>query len=232
MTRILIVEDDDAIAALLADYAVHSGFAAERSLDAGDILQRIRKQEVDVVLLDLMLPGMDGLELCKAIRRESGVPVIIISARVEEVDRLLGLELGADDYVCKPFSAREVMARIKAILRRQQPPGSGVDNSGLQRDASRLQVSWRGQNLSLTTVEFALIEALAEYPGQIRSRQQLMDRIYSDHRVVSDRTIDSHIKKLRHKLSDAFPAVRFIDSVYGAGYRLDIQPQDACAKDA
>lgn len=232
MTRILIVEDDDAIGALLGDYAVHSGFTAQRSLDAADILQRIREQKVDVVLLDLMLPGVDGLDLCKAIRRESGLPVIIISARVDEVDRLLGLELGADDYVCKPFSAREVMARIKAVLRRQQPPGNGSDTSGLQRDAGRLQVSWQGQSLSLTTVEFALIEALAEYPGQIRSRQQLMDRIYSDHRVVSDRTIDSHIKKLRHKLADAFPATSFIESVYGAGYRLDIQPRDACAKDA
>ncbi|MCB1838344.1 MAG: response regulator [Alcanivoracaceae bacterium] len=230
MTRILIVEDDAAIASLLADYAHHNQYSADISLDEADILQRIQRGAADIVLLDLMLPGMDGLELCKKIRRDSMVPILIISARVDEVDRLLGLELGADDYICKPFSAREVMARIKAILRRLQQPAQV--NQGLSLDASRLQVAWQGQALTLTTVEFALLEALAEYPGQIRSRQQLMDRIYTDHRVVSDRTIDSHIKKLRHKLGDAFSDVRFIESVYGAGYRLDVQPGEACAKDA
>lgn len=222
MTRILIVEDDAAIASLLADYARHNQYSADISLDEADILQRIQRGQADIVLLDLMLPGMDGLELCKRIRRDSMIPILIISARVDEVDRLLGLELGADDYICKPFSAREVMARIKAILRRLQQPAQV--NQGLALDASRLQVAWQGQTLTLTTVEFALLEALAEYPGQIRSRQQLMDRIYTDHRVVSDRTIDSHIKKLRHKLGEAFSDVRFIESVYGAGYRLDVQP--------
>lgn len=230
MTRILIVEDDPAIASLLADYARHNQYSADISLDETDILGRIQRGQADIVLLDLMLPGMDGLELCKKIRRDSMVPILIISARVDEVDRLLGLELGADDYICKPFSAREVMARIKAILRRLQQPAQA--SQGLALDASRLQVVWQGQALTLTTVEFALLEALAEYPGQIRSRQQLMDRIYTDHRVVSDRTIDSHIKKLRHKLAEAFRDVRFIESVYGAGYRLDIQPLEACEKDA
>lgn len=229
MTRILIVEDDAAIASLLVDYAHHNQYSADISLDESDILQRIQRGEADIVLLDLMLPGMDGLELCKKIRRDSLIPILIISARVDEVDRLLGLELGADDYICKPFSAREVMARIKAILRRLQQPAQV--NQGLSLDASRLQVAWQGRALTLTTVEFALLEALAEYPGQIRSRQQLMDRIYTDHRVVSDRTIDSHIKKLRHKLADGFSGMRFIESVYGAGYRLDIQEMDNCAKE-
>lgn len=230
MTQVLIVEDDDAIADLLVDYARHHGFEPRRSLDETDILDLVTQQQADILLLDLMLPGIDGLELCKTIRRQSSIPIIIISARVDEIDRLLGLELGADDYICKPFSAREVMARIKAILRRQQAPGA-VPPAALQRDASRLQVSWQGQGLTLTTVEFALFEALAEHPGQIRSRQQLMDRIYTDHRIVSDRTIDSHIKKLRHKLAERFPGMRFIESVYGAGYRLDIQPADSCAKE-
>lgn len=230
MTRVLIVEDDDAIADLLVDYARHHGFQPQRSLEEADILARIAANQTDIVLLDLMLPGLDGLELCKRIRQDSAIPIIIISARVDEIDRLLGLELGADDYICKPFSAREVMARIKAILRRQQAP-SATPPTALQRDASRLQVSWQGQALTLTTVEFALFEALAEHPGQIRSRQQLMDRIYTDHRIVSDRTIDSHIKKLRHKLAERFPAMRFIESVYGAGYRLDIQEAESCEKE-
>jgi len=221
MTRVLIIEDEPDIAALLKDYCEHSGFEAAISLDQDDILGQAEQARVDMILLDLMLPGMDGLELCKRIRAVSSVPVMIISARVDEVDRLLGLELGADDYLCKPFSPREVIARIKAIQRRQSaPPQAGA---GLALDASRLQLRWQQQSLSLTTVEFALIQALAERPGQILSRQQLMDRIYDDHRIVSDRTIDSHIKKLRQKLTQGWPSTRFIESVYGAGYRLDIQ---------
>ena len=222
MTRVLMVEDEQAIASLLADYCRHSGFEADISLDEHDILTTIERGDADILLLDLMLPGMDGLELCKRIRRHSQIPILIISARVDEVDRLLGLELGADDYICKPFSAREVMARIKAILRRLAAPTES--NDGLQLDEGRLQVSWQGKAVTLTTVEFALLRCMAERRGQIFSRQQLMDRIYSDHRVVSDRTIDSHIKKLRQKLAQHFTGMRFIESVYGAGYRLDIQP--------
>jgi two-component system response regulator BaeR len=137
---------------------------------------------------------------------------------VDELDRLLGLELGADDYICKPFSPREVIARIKVILRRLQQPEHS--KNGLSLDADRLSLSFNGQSLALTAVEFALIQTLADRPGFIRSRQQLMDHIYDDHRVVSDRTIDSHVKKLRQKLAELFPNIQFIDSVYGAGYRL------------
>ncbi len=224
MTRVLIIEDEKDIAALLHDYSVHSGFEARICLDERQILDLITSAQVDMVLLDLMLPGIDGLELCKRIRKHSQVPIMIISARVDEVDRLLGLELGADDYLCKPFSPREVIARIKAILRRQSQDSAPA--LGLQLDASRLQLGWQAGTLALTTVEFALIQALAEHPGQILSRQQLMDRIYDDHRIVSDRTIDSHIKKLRQKLAQSWPQMRFIESVYGAGYRLDIQPAE------
>lgn len=221
MTRVLIIEDEQDIAQLLADYCRHNHYQADICLNETDILQTITTQNADIVLLDLMLPGIDGLDLCKKIRQLSSIPVLIISARVDEVDRLLGLELGADDYICKPFSPREVIARIKAIQRRLD---SGTPaQSGLVLDQSRLQISWQGSSLTLTSVEFGLIQALADHPGQILSRQQLMDRIYDDHRVVSDRTIDSHIKKLRQKLTLSFTETRFIDSVYGAGYRLDIQ---------
>lgn len=228
MTSILIVEDEKDIANLLVDYCQHNNFNAEICVDEQKILDDIQQHRADVVLLDLMLPGIDGLELCKKIRRDSSVPIIIISARVDEVDRLLGLELGADDYICKPFSPREVIARIKSILRRLNIQTS--EHSGLILDESRLHATWQGTVLALTTVEFSLLQALHEHPGQIRSRQQLMDRIYNDHRVVSDRTIDSHIKKLRQKLAESYPNTRFIESVYGAGYRLDIQNFDESAQ--
>lgn len=218
MTRILIIEDEEKLASLLADYCRHAGFTASVCLRGAEGLAHLQEQGADAVLLDLMLPDGDGLELCKAIRRSSNVPILITSARVDELDRLLGLELGADDYICKPFSPREVIARIKAVLRRLQQPGA--NESGLQLDADRLTLTFRGEGLSLTTVEFALMQTLADHPGYIRSRQQLMDRIYTDHRIVSDRTIDSHVKKLRQKLAERFPDIQFIDSVYGAGYRL------------
>ena len=218
MTRILIIEDEEKLASLLAVYCRHAGFTASVCLRGAEGLALLQEQGADAVLLDLMLPDGDGLDICKAIRRNSNVPILITSARVDELDRLLGLELGADDYICKPFSPREVIARIKAVLRRlQQPP---VSDSGLQLDADRLALIFGGESLSLTTVEFALMQTLADHPGYIRSRQQLMDRIYSDHRIVSDRTIDSHVKKLRQKLAERFPGVQFVDSVYGAGYRL------------
>ncbi len=218
MTRILIIEDEEKLASLLADYCRHAGFTASVCLRGAEGLALLQEQGADAVLLDLMLPDGDGLDICKAIRRNSNVPILITSARVDELDRLLGLELGADDYICKPFSPREVIARIKAVLRRlQQPP---VSDSGLQLDPDRLALIFGGESLSLTTVEFALMQTLADHPGYIRSRQQLMDRIYSDHRIVSDRTIDSHVKKLRQKLAERFPGVQFVDSVYGAGYRL------------
>lgn len=218
MTRVLIIEDEEKLAELLSDYCRHAGFEPTVCLRGEEGLHRLREQGAEVVLLDLMLPDADGLDLCKRIRQFSTVPVLITSARVDELDRLLGLELGADDYICKPFSPREVVARIRAVLRRLQQPQN--DSAGLMLDADRLQLSFRGESLALTTVEFGLMKALADHPGHIRSRQQLMDRIYSDHRIVSDRTIDSHVKKLRQKLAERFPGIQFIDSVYGAGYRL------------
>lgn len=220
---ILIVEDEPKIANLLADYVRAAGHSARVIGDGREVVDDVRRKTPDAILLDLMLPGKDGIEICREIRTFSQVPIIMVTARVEEVDRLLGLELGADDYICKPFSPREVIARIKAILRRQQSAGAPGGN-GLELDPTRLQVRWHGRMLTLTAVEFALMDALAERPGQILSRQQLMDRIYPDQRVVSDRTIDSHVKKLRQKLAESFPDARFIESVYGAGYRLDIRP--------
>jgi two-component system response regulator BaeR len=167
-----------------------------------------------------MLPGRDGLAICREVRAFSTVPIIMVTARVEEIDRLIGLEIGADDYVCKPFSPREVMARVKAVLRR----AAGAPVAGdcpLRLDEDRLEAHAGGRAVALTAVEFRLLKILSAEPGRIFSRNRLMDGIYPDHRVVSDRTIDSHVKKLRRKLEAAAPGLQLIHSVYGAGYKVE-----------
>ncbi|ASK34830.1 response regulator [Alloalcanivorax mobilis] len=222
MSRILIVEDEPRLAQLLADYLRHSHFDADITASAPQAEQWVRERDYRAVLLDLMLPDGDGMELCKAIRRFSEVPVLMITARVEEVDRLLGLEIGADDYICKPFSPREVVARVKAVLRRSRMATAGEQvDTGLHLDRHRFEVVHGGHRVALTAIEFELLATLARQPGRIWTRDQLMDVIYPDHRVVSDRTIDSHIRKLRRKLSADLPGDHdWIGSVYGVGYRL------------
>lgn len=219
---ILIVEDEPKLAELLSDYLRQSGFTT-RWLDNGTAVgAAVREQPPDLILLDLMLPGSDGMSICREIRTFSRVPIIMVTARVEEIDRLLGLELGADDYICKPFSPREVVARVKAVLRRvaDREPTS---DPGLSLDEERLRATYDGHLLELTTVEFKLLHFLVQNPGRIYSRQQLMDRIYPDQRIVADRTIDSHIKKLRKKLLAASPNADLIHSMYGAGYKFEQQ---------
>lgn len=218
---ILIVEDEAKIASLLRDYLEKVGGYQTRWVARGDeALQVFRDVSPDLVLLDLMLPGLDGLEVCKAIRHESQVPVIMVTALVEEIDRLLGLELGADDYICKPFSPREVVARVKAVLRRASPSALAAQVSGLQIDEDGHQASINGKPLKLSPVEFALLSRLAAHPGRVYSRDQLMSSIYSDYRIVSDRTVDTHVKNLRRKLEESGSGNDLIESVYGVGYRL------------
>ena len=219
--RILIVEDEPKIAALLADYLQAKGGFDTRIVDRGDtVLRAFRAEPPDLVLLDLMLPGMDGIEVCKQIRAESPVPIIMVTARVEEIDRLLGLELGADDYICKPFSPREVVARVKAVLRRSMPGATGGSDPGLDIDAEQFAARYRGKALQLTPVEFALLRALSAQPGRVFSRDQLMNEMYPDYRVVSDRAVDTHVKNLRRKLDEASGGRELIESVYGLGYRF------------
>lgn len=218
---ILIVEDEPKIAALLADYlSAHGGYECVQAHRGDEALPRFRSTRPDLVLLDLMLPGLDGLEVCKQLRRESDVPVIMLTARVEEIDRLLGLELGADDYICKPFSPREVVARVKAVLRRAGH-GEASQEQGLVLDAERHAAELNGIGLDLTPVEFALLDALCKQPGRVLSRNQLMDEMYSDYRVVSDRAVDTHIKNLRRKLEALAPDRDWIRSIYGVGYRFE-----------
>jgi two-component system response regulator BaeR len=228
-SRILIVEDEEKLAKLEADYLQNAGFATDSLAHGEVVVPWVIEHRPDLILLDLMLPGRDGLSICREIRSFSTTPIIMITARIEEIDRLLGLEMGADDYICKPFSPREMVARVKAVLRRlqAQTPDILISALKLKLDPYSFRVFAEGQEVELTTVEFQLLQALYQQPGRIFSRSKLMDMIYQDQRIVSDRTIDSHIKKLRKKLTDLLPDQELIHSVYGAGYRYD--PQDRVA---
>ena len=225
MPHILIVEDEEKIATLLSDYLSKAGYQTTTLLDGNNVVTTVKNQKFDLILLDLMLPGKDGLTLCREIQEFSNVAIIMITARVDEIDRLLGLELGADDYICKPFSPREVVARVKAILRRVNP----IDNSKnenqsedaiLELNIENYQAKIYQQPVELTAIEFNLLKILASAPGRIYSRAQLIDMVYQDNRVVSERTIDSHIKKLRKKLNAIESDNELVQSVYSVGYKL------------
>lgn len=213
---VLIVEDEQKIAALISDYCQHAGFNTHCLYHGDDVIPWIKENSFDILLLDLMLPGKSGLDICRELREFNAAPVIMITAKVEEVDKLLGLEIGADDYICKPFSPKEVVARVKSFLRRINQQIISPNLVSLDEDTLAAVVN--GQRIELTHVEFRIFKLLTESPEKIFSRDRIMDYIYSDHRIVSDRTIDSHVKKLRHKIS---PAQEFelIHSVYGVGYK-------------
>ncbi len=219
MQRILIVEDEQRLAAILADYLHAAGFVTHWLGEGRGVVSWVREEPSDLILLDLMLPGRDGMEICKEIRTFSTVPIIMVTARVEEIDRLLGLELGADDFICKPFSPREVVARVRAVLRRTMALIAPIP--GLVLEESTLRACLDGHNLDLTAVEFKLLALLLARPGHIFSRDQLMERIYADQRIVNDRTIDSHVKKLRRKMELVEPGCDLIRSVYGVGYKFE-----------
>jgi two-component system response regulator BaeR len=214
---VLIVEDERSVADLLNDYLQAADFDTHIINNGDEVISWVRQYDPKLILLDIMLPGKDGVSLCREIRAFSSVPIIMATAKVDEIDRLLGLELGADDYICKPFSPREVVARIKAVLRRTE--GAPADQGNLITiDNEGYRISIQNQDLKLTKVEFRLFKILYSQPNRIFSRDQLIQRIYDDHRMVSDRTIDSHIKKLRLKISRAQPNLDLIRSVYGIGY--------------
>lgn len=220
--EILIVEDAKELAQLVGAYLAQAGYGYHCLYSGSGVVEWVRRHRPRLILLDLMLPGIDGLALCREIRQFSRVPIIMITARIEERDRLLGLELGADDYICKPFSPREVVARVRAVLRRsEEPPADrGSDSALLQLDPVRFQARIDGRLLPLTVVEYHLLALLAGQPGRVFSRSQLIERIYPDQRVVSDRTIDSHVKKLRKKISEVCDR-DLIHSVYSAGYKYE-----------
>lgn len=219
--RILIVEDEQKLAGLLRDYLAQEGYEAS-VLHRGDGVEDwVRSHPTDLVLLDLMLPGKSGLEVCKALRASTDVSIIMVTARIDEVDRLLGLELGADDYICKPFSPREVVARVKAVLRRTKRGGPVSEEASLKLDDAAFKATLAGKDLGLTAIEYQLLKVLAAHPGRIYTRDQLIDAMYRDERVVSDRTVDSHIKKIRRKIAVLQPGSELIHSLYGVGYKYE-----------
>ena len=219
---ILIVEDEIKLAILLNDYLQLSEYDCHLIHHGDEVIDWVKNNLPSLIILDVMLPGKDGLTLCKEIRQFSDVPIFMVTARVDEIDRLLGLELGADDYICKPFSPREVVARVKAVFRRLQGNLEQNTPQKVVLDPHRQHIKVDEKICKLTHVEFQLLTTMAKEPGRIYSRDYLMDKMYNDNRIVSDRTIDSHIKKLRKRLSDYFTRYEFIHSVYGAGYRYDM----------
>ncbi len=220
--HILIVEDDPKIAALLVDYLNAAGYRTSCCGDGASALTLVRADPPALMILDLMLPVMDGLAVCQAVRGFSQLPIIMLTARVDEVDRLLGLDSGADDYVCKPFSPREVVARVRAQLRRTGGAVARADSAVLLVERASMRVLVGGTALALTPVEFRLLAELIEHPGRVYARQQLLDVAHEDLRDNNDRTVDSHIKNIRRKLAARLPQSDCLQSVYGVGYRFEL----------
>ena len=220
---ILIVEDEEKLAALHRDYLQQANFRTKILYDGRNVIDTVKQTNPDLILLDLMLPGRDGMDICRELITFSTTPIIMVTARVEEIDRLLGLEIGADDYICKPFSPREVVARVKSVLRRSQQHTEQHDKpSRFKLNEERFIASYAGKDFALTPVEFKLLKTLSSQPGRVFSRDVLMTCIYTDNRVVTYRTVDSHIKNLRRKLQELIPDEAIIRSIYGIGYKLDI----------
>jgi len=219
--RILVVEDDDGIAELLSVNLGREGMAVERCRDAESALHALGRGEPDAILLDLGLPGADGLELCRAVRRRARTPILIVTSRREEEDKVRGLELGADDYVTKPFGVRELVARVKALLRRADPEPSRLRAfGGLEIDTERKAVVLDGQPVDLTAMEYKLLELLSGAPGRVFSRAQILDHLKDEPDAPFERTIDSHLARLRRKLGDDARDPRYVDTVRGLGYRF------------
>ena len=224
--KIIIVEDEVKIAQILVDYLAKEGFTTKVLNDGSNAVETIKASDPAFVILDLMLPGKDGLSICREVRQFSTVPILMLTARVDEIDRLLGLEMGADDYVCKPFLPREVVARVRTILRRvQQYPvvttEDKIEYRGIVLSPERFQCKIDEQELDLTPVEFRMLQTLMSQPGRVYSRDALMNVSYLDDRIVSDRTIDSHIKNLRRKLAGVVGKDEVIHSIYGVGYKIE-----------
>lgn len=221
--KILVVDDEMEIVRLVRAYLERAGFSVVTASEGRQALAVFRHERPNLVVLDLNLPGMDGLDVCRALRRDSDVPIIMLTARLEETDRLIGLELGADDYIVKPFSPREVVARVRTVLRRAEGTPvrpEVVSAGGVHLDLSQRMASLNEHPLELTTMEFDLLALLIEHPGQVFTRLQLLERAQGTAYEGYERTIDVHIKNLRKKLGDDSQDPRFIETVRGIGYRF------------
>ena len=223
MARILVVDDEPRITRLVRDYLENAGFAVTAAHDGTEALMRARTERPDLVVLDLGLPGLDGLDVTRSLRRASGVPIIMLTARDDEADRIVGLELGADEYVTKPFSPRELVARVRAVLRRRDAAAEGAEtlNAGdLVLDVPRMRAEVGGRRVELTTTEFQLLSAMARQPGRVFTRSQLLDAIHGIAFESYERAIDAHVKNIRRKIEPDPRAPRHLLTVYGVGYRL------------
>ncbi|HYT77346.1 MAG TPA: response regulator transcription factor [Vicinamibacterales bacterium] len=223
MKTVLVVEDDPQIAQIAADYLQHAGFAVVRAGDGPDALAVARERRPDLVVLDLGLPRLDGMEVTKRLRQAGDIPIIMLTARIDEADRLAGLELGADDYVTKPFSPRELVARVRAVLRRAE--SNAGENDVLRRgdltiDAARMSVTRAGTSVELTATEFQLLAAMARRPGRVFTRAQLLDAVRGAAIESFERAIDTHIKNIRRKLEPDAHGPRYVQTVYGIGYKF------------
>ena len=223
MKHVLIVEDEKKLADVLIAYLNQNQFKVTHFESGSDVVDWVKTNQPNIILLDLMLPDVNGKDLCKEIRQFSMVPIIMVTAMIDEIDRLIGLELGADDYVCKPFSPKEVVARVKAVLRRSE----GDLNQGEIYDAFEVNdqtysIKLHQDRLDLTPVEFRLLKMFLQSPGRVFNRDQILNNIFEDGRIVLDRTVDTHVKNLRHKLKTASPEHDYIRSVYGIGYSFEL----------
>jgi DNA-binding response OmpR family regulator len=225
-TNILVVDDDHKLIQLVRMYLEREGFQVFAAYDGAQALDIVERHRPNFVILDLMLPKVDGISVCRQIRKDSNVPILMLTAKVEEVDKLVGLSAGADDYVTKPFSPRELVARVRAILRRAGPPKSQnssplLTQGALSMDLDRHEVFVDGREIRLTPIEYKLLQALLEFPGRVFTRDQLLAHVYAfEEASVVDRTVDVHIGKLREKLGDDPARPRYIQTVRGVGYKL------------
>jgi DNA-binding response OmpR family regulator len=222
MDRILIVDDEPKIVRLVRDYLEHAGFSVTVARDGREALMRSRTNPPDLVVLDLGLPELDGLDVTRSLRRDSSVPIIMLTARDDETDKVLGLELGADDYVTKPFSPRELVARVRAVLRRQASDSSDelLRAGDLVLDLPRLRATVGDRVVPLTATEFQLLSTMARQPGRVFTRSQLLDAIHGVAFESYERAIDAHVKNIRRKLETDPRSPRYLLTVYGVGYRL------------
>ncbi len=223
-TTVLVVDDDHKLLSLVRMYLERDGFQVLSAYDGAQALDLVQRHHPGFIILDLMLPRTDGITVCRQIRKTSNVPILMLTAKVEEVDKLVGLSVGADDYVTKPFSPRELVARVRAILRRtaaHEPSSPRLVQGDLVMDTERHEVSVNGDEVRLTPIEYKLLQALMEFPGRVFTRDQLLAHVYAfDEAVVVDRTVDVHIGKLREKLGDDPAQPRYIQTVRGVGYKL------------
>jgi|TARA_B110000495_G_scaffold82007_1_gene70499 two-component system response regulator BaeR len=223
MQTILIVEDEKKLANILSDYLKRDGFKTEMIENGIEVVPWVKQNNPGLILLDLMLPNVNGKDICKEIRTFSKVPIIMVTAMIDEVDRLIGLELEADDYICKPFSPKEVVARVKTVLRRTDPDYINTDPlKGFVVNAENYSIILEGKKLDLTPVEFRILSMFINYPGRVYNRDQILNIIFEDGRIVLDRTVDTHIKNLRKKLHAIKPDSEHIRSVYGIGYSFEM----------